>query len=84
MAKNIPGNSGHGIKNNKYCAKQYICCFGELRELAVILARSPIMLFGYGLAHLHLGKLWLILGEFTFWFSPITYFVPTMDHYCGS
>jgi len=45
MAKSIPSNSGHGFKNNKDCAKQYICCFGELRELAVTLVRSPIMLF---------------------------------------
>jgi len=36
------------------------------------------------LPHRHLGKSWLILGEFTSWFAPMTSFVPTMNHYCGS
>jgi len=29
------------------------------------------------LPHRHLGKLWLILGEFTSLFAPMTSFVPT-------
>jgi len=36
------------------------------------------------LPHCYLGKLWLILGEFTFWYAPMTSSVPTMNHYCGS
>jgi len=36
------------------------------------------------LPYCHVGKLWVILVEFTSCFAPIIFFIPTMNHYCHS